>query len=170
SGSYRVQFTSQAGESYDEPIRYNIEVDPDCQVTYEYRPYFKWKKQTYRVVNLPDVESYAGTKVTLDYYATPPPKDRPLEMEFGSETKTIVKGERIASTPGHLRFEFVLNQDGRYRLGYTSEAGETIRDPHSYGIKVLPDRIPQVTLTKPGKDIELPANGVLQVVGMATDD
>src|SRR5262249_51766621 len=56
------------------------------------------------------------------------------------------------------------------RLTYTSEAGETIREPHSYGIKVLPDRIPQVTLTRPGKDIELPANGVLQVGGMATDD
>jgi hypothetical protein len=169
SGSYRVQFASKTGESYTGPIPYTIDVVPVSEVTYTYRPYLGWKPQTFQVAHLPSPTALRGTEVAIQYFASRPVKSGRLEMQFGAEKK-IVEGKADAGRPEVLRFAFVLDQDGKYGLAYTSQAGETIRDPRSYPIHVLADNPPHVELTKPGKDIELPANDILKLEGSATDD
>jgi hypothetical protein len=170
NGSYRVQYTSRAGEVYDEPIRYGIDVDPDTEVTFRYRPYFGWDNQTFRVPLLPDLTALRGTEVTLDYHANRPVKEGRLEMKFAGGQKKTLRAETERGKPEQLRFRFVMEHDGQYQLAYTTAAGESVRDPNIYPIKVLPDYPPRVELTRPGKDIELPANGVLELEGRASDD
>src|SRR5207244_3348070 len=48
--------------------------------------------------------------------------------------------------------------------------GERNVEPMPYTIKAQPDAPPKVTLTRPGRDITLPANGTLNLEGQANDD
>src|SRR5262249_59486353 len=59
---------------------------------------------------------------------------------------------------------------GSYRICFKSVEGERNTDPMAYSIRVLQDRAPQVELTKPGEDVQLPANGILRLEGSASDD
>src|SRR5262249_9647002 len=53
---------------------------------------------------------------------------------------------------------------------FVSREGETYRDSSAHDVVVRDDRAPTVKITKPGKNIELPANGLLKLEGKATDD
>src|SRR5262249_34940686 len=84
--------------------------------------------------------------------------------------KRRLPAEPVPDDPQALRFSCLLEEDGKYRLWFTSTDGETNTDPMPYKIDVLFDRAPEVKLTKPGKNISLPANGTLQLEGAASDD
>ncbi len=82
---------------------------------------------------------------------------------------------RFAASPlpmirSTLLVRFVLDEDSKYRLHFTSTEGETYSDPASYTVQAIPDKPPVVASTKPGQDIRLPADGLLQLEGKAGDD
>src|SRR5262249_49377743 len=81
-----------------------------------------------------------------------------------------IGAELLPEQPDALRFRFVLEKDGAYRIRFSSTEEEENSNPMPYRIRVLTDQRPQVELTNPGKNITLPANGVLRLEGLATDD
>src|SRR5262249_25557798 len=81
-----------------------------------------------------------------------------------------VAGERVAGNDSALRFKFTIEQDGQYRIAFTSMEGEASHAELPYTITALRDRPPAVELKKPGKNVTLPANGLLQLEGAASDD
>jgi collagen type III alpha len=137
-------------------------------VAYHYRPYVGWRDDISRDPNL---KALRGTAVTLTAHTNRTVKiaDSRIDLE-GNGGKRPLRAEAVPDDPQGLRFSFVLDEDGKYRLWFTSTDGEQNTDPMPYTIQVFRDRAPEVDLTKPGKDISLPANGTLQLEGAASDD
>jgi hypothetical protein len=142
------------------------------EATYHYRPYLGWRDDT---THDPNLRALRGTEVTLVARTnrTVRLKDSRLELELsrGKETvKKAVAAEAVAGDPQALAFRLVLEESGKYRVWFTSTDGESNTDPMAYTIQVVQDHAPQVELTKPGRDVTLPANGLLALEGVATDD
>src|SRR5262249_18263409 len=151
NGEYRIRFTSlaEAGlpeEKYPEQTLYKIEVDPETEATFEYRPYLGWSKQTFRVPYLPELRAVRGTKVNLAYFRNRPLKGARLDMRFGEGARAVKKtldGVVDPKKPDVVLFPwFVLDpvgghSHGRYRIAYTTREGESTTDPQTYPIEVL---------------------------------
>jgi hypothetical protein len=137
-------------------------------VAYHYRPYVGWRDDVSRDPNL---KALRGTAVTLTAHTNRVVKvaDSHIDLE-GNSGKHSLRAEVVPDDPQALRFQLLLEEDGKYRLWFTSTDGEQNSDPMPYSIQVLRDRAPEVDLTKPGKDISLPANGTLELEGSASDD
>jgi hypothetical protein len=132
-------------------------------VTYHYHPYLGWPDRTTHEQNLQDLR---GTEVTLLARTNRTVKDGQL----GIEGQEPIRAELVPDDPLAMRFHLRLESDGNYRIWFRSVEGERNNDPMPYTIRVLQDHPPQVELTKPGEDIQLPANGVLRLQGTASDD
>jgi hypothetical protein len=132
-------------------------------VTYHYRPYLGWPDRTTHEQNLQDLR---GTEVTLLARTNRTVKDGHL----GIDNQQPFAGELVPDDPQALRFHLRLESEGNYRIWFRSVEGERNNDPMPYTIRVLQDHPPQIELTKPGEDIQLPANGLLRLEGKASDD
>jgi collagen type III alpha len=160
--------------------------------TYHYRPYLGWRDDT---THDPNLRALRGTEVRLVAHTnrTVRVKDSRLEWEVaaptpgpgaaGSEKRPAVEAAKLPEAgkkaiaaaavpddPQALAFRFVLEESGKYRVWFTSTEGESNTEPMAYSVQVLPDHAPQVELTKPGQDVRLPVNGLLQLEGVANDD
>jgi hypothetical protein len=132
-------------------------------VTYHYRKYLGWKDTT---SHDPNLEALRGTEVVLVARTNRRVRDGQLTIMNNKP----VAAELIAADPQALRFQFVLDKDGKYTILFSSVEGERNLDPMPYSIKVQQDQPPQVEITQPGQNIELPANGILRLQGSASDD
>lgn len=135
-------------------------------VTYHYRPYLGWRDHT---SDEPNIEAVRGTEVVLVAHTNRAVKHGECLIE-GKGFQQPITGEPIPGDANALQFKFVLEQDGQYRIAFTSTDDETSPPQLPYQIKVLADRAPDVVLKKPGQDVTLPANGLLQLEGSASDD
>lgn len=159
-----------AGDAETPEYRVTVRSTPfvtGFEVRYHYRPYTGWGDFLTRD---PHLKGLQGTEVTLTAHTNRTVKEGRLDMEQGGVNKSVpaaaVSGDREA-----MQFKFVLDQDGQYRITFTSEEGESNSDALAYSIQVVRDNAPQVVIVKPvEKQTPLPANGLLQVEGSASDD
>jgi hypothetical protein len=133
------------------------------EVTYHYRKYLGWRPETTRDPNL---QGPRGTEVVLVARTNRPVKQG--ELTIGNEPP--IPAETVPEDRQALRFRLVLEKEGAYRVWFTSVEGERNTDPRPYTIRVFADQVPKVELTEPGRDIQLPVNGLLRLAGSATDD
>lgn len=142
-------------------------------VSYKYRPYLKVPAATVSFPNetaaRPKLKAHRGTEVTLVTHANRLLGDARIEFETGGAKKELA-GELLADDPRAARFRFVLERPGHFRVLFTSRQGEANGDRSPHPMEVIEDTTPLVTLTKPGPEVKLPANGTLQVEGVASDD
>jgi hypothetical protein len=136
------------------------------EVTYHYRPYLGWRDE---ISTEPNLKALRGTEVALLALANRPVKEGKCFID-GKGPQQVVLGERVAGNDAALRFRFVIEQDGEYRVAFTAADGDPTPPMLPYTISALRDYPPTVELKKPGKNITLPANSVLQLEGSATDD
>jgi hypothetical protein len=196
SGKYRVRFTTQAGVNHEDVSWRRIDVDPVMEITFKYPKYLGENDATFWKPYLEKLEAVRGTRVAITYHADRPIHETnggQLELKFSNETTTLTgkafagdppafspkafndmvakAAKALTSGPEVIYFpEFVLDKEGSFRLRYTDRSSAVVKDPRTYPIKVITDDPPRVVLTKPGENIELPANGVLKLEGKATDD
>jgi hypothetical protein len=140
--------------------------------TYHYRPYLGWKDDT---THDPNLRALRGTEVRLVAHTnrTVSIKNSRLELKVGDAkdpVRKMVAAEAVPDDAQALAFRLVLEESGTYRVWFASTEGEGNTDPMAYSIQALPDHAPQVELTKPGQDVTLPVNGLLQLEGVANDD
>jgi hypothetical protein len=138
----------------------------DFQATYHYRPY---------VAHIDEIrydrklKALRGTEVTLKVRT-----NRVLaegRMEFmGKEKVSDLRAKPLPEDAQTFHLRFVLDEPGNYRLSFQSAEGESYTDLTHHAVEVIDDLPPKVELTHPGEDIELPANGLLQLEGKASDD
>jgi hypothetical protein len=129
---------------------------------YHYRPYVARADE---VRTERKIEALRGTEVTVLVRTNRAIKEARLDFEAKS-----LAGERLAEDGRAFRVRLVLDEPGQYRVVFTSQDGETYADPKLYPVVVIADQPPKVELTKPGQDVRLPANAVLQLEGQASDD
>ncbi|MHB1426449.1 MAG: hypothetical protein ACYC3I_25080 [Gemmataceae bacterium] len=138
----------------------------DFLATYHFRPYVARADEVSREREL---KALRGTEILLRVRTNRNLRDGRLEFE-GKHGPRIVRGEVDAKESHTMRVRFVMDEDGKYRLLFTSTDGEAHSDPIASPVTAIPDRPPAVELTKPGKDIQLPADALLHLEGKASDD
>jgi hypothetical protein len=141
------------------------------EVEHQYRPYLVLpdKKVVYEKNMRPSFLEMRGTKTTLVVRANRDLKQCVLELKSGATKKDLL-GEAVPGDPTAWQFSWVLDQSGEFRILFKSKDGEENVDRQPCKIEVIPDRPPEVEITKPAADVTLPANGTLMVEGAATDD
>jgi hypothetical protein len=172
-GQYVMRFTTTDGRSNLSPQSYTIALlDPTpmflrYDVTYDYPRYLRAQKATIDVRE-PHLEAARGTRVTLVAHANRPIKE--ARVQFPGVDQPIV-GQLDPANPTRATFNLPpLMADGDYRVVFTPNTREPESKGEVYQIRVLPDDKPRVELTKPEQDSEVPANGILPIEGLATDD
>jgi hypothetical protein len=135
-------------------------------VTYHYRPYTGWPDRTVQVANL---HALRGTEAELVLRTNRAVKEGRLEVET-RDGKRDVPAELIADDPQAMRARLVMDQEGHYRVRFTTTDGDSNPAAIPYSIQVDLDLPPKVELTKPAADVTLPANGTLRLEGKVEDD
>lgn len=143
------------------------------EVTYQYRPYVKAQDFTLTYPNeqevAPHLRGHRGTTATITCFTNRELKEGQLIVTSGEKFHEV-RGQVLPENPKAFRATFVLEQVGQFRVLFQSKDLEANLDRQAYQIDVLADGTPIVELTKPGKDVELPANGSLTLEGIARDD
>jgi len=174
--AFRVQkgfwYKVTGGNAETPEYRVNVRITPKVtaiDVTYQYRPYVC--RPDFVIPNHDgNLKELRGTRVTLLVHTNRPVKEGRLDLELG-ETRESVPAELVANDPQALKYSLLLDQNGKYRIHFTTAERESHLDPATRTIQVDPDKPPEATLTKPSEEnVSLPANGVLQVEGTSSDD
>src|SRR5262249_54901503 len=91
------------------------------EVTYHYRPYTGWPDATTPNANL---KALRGTEPELVVHTNRPVKDGRLDVET-KDSKRPVPAERVADDPQALRARLVIDQNGQYRISFTTTDGDS---------------------------------------------
>jgi hypothetical protein len=163
---YRITGGDAATEEYRVSVRAAPAIT-DFLATYHFRPYVARADEARRQRELKELR---GTEVRMRIHTNRALREGWLEFK---DKKGGVKNERGVLDPAEpttLLLTFLLEEDGKYRLHFTSTDGEGYTDAVFYPVTAILDNPPSVEVTKPGKDIRLPADGLLQLEGKVSDD
>lgn len=159
------------GDAKTDERRVRVRPNPlvtECRVTYTYRDYLAQKPETSRDRA---IKAVRGTQVAVQAKTNLPVKSARVEFEYADGTRGTQDGQLVADVPESFAVNFVLDKSGRYRLLFSANDNEGYVDASWHPLVAVLDLPPQpVELTVPGRDIELPANGLLQLEGRAGDD
>ena len=143
------------------------------EVSYKHRPYLKHLDFSVNFPNpvavFPRIRAVTGTEVEIIAFTNRNVQSGWLKVTTDKLTKDFA-GEPVNDDPKAIRFKFPIERTGSFVVSFTSKENETNSDQTPFPIDIIPDGPPTVVLTKPGKDIELPANDLLQLEGHADDD
>jgi hypothetical protein len=161
---YKVAGGDAVTPEYKVSVR-TLPVFKSFEVKYDYPAYVNRLPMT---TTDQHVIAYRGTKITLIGTTNRTVKDG--RITFEPPGRPPIHATRIPDRPDSLRFEFLVEGEGNYRLGFNSVEGESHTSP-PFGIRIDPDFAPTVDIVKPDEDETLiPANGQLAVDGSAGDD
>jgi hypothetical protein len=159
------------GDAATEEHRIRVRAAPavtDFLAAYHYRPYVARADE---VRHERELKALRGTEVSLRIRTNRTIRAGRLEFEGKDKSGTkTVQGQPAGDDPRTLLVRFVLDEDSKYRFHFNSTDGEAYSDLNAYSVTAIPDEKPSVELTKPGQDIRLPVNGLLQLEGKAGDD
>jgi hypothetical protein len=166
--SYKISAGDAETPEYQVRVRARAHVKK-FEVTYRHRPYRNLPIRTIAFPNQqatrPIVQGPRGSEVELVVRASRPVKKANVEIVTKTGKKDLptrkLSDDSFAST-------WPLDQPGQFRVTFTSVDGEENSDRDWYPIDVREDDAPRVVLTKPGKDVQLPVNGTLELEGEAT--
>ena len=142
------------------------------EATYHFRPYLGWLDELHFGRSTFKMEAWRGTEILMEVRTNRPVKDAAVVLEFpdGSREERLV-ARTLADNPNAFQVKFPVDRSARYHLEYTTPEGERFYDLNPQEIVAKIDQPPQTAdLTVPGRNTQLPCNGVLQVEGSATDD
>src|SRR5262249_36568447 len=144
------------------------------QAKYRHRPYVN---RADRTNDRRKLEGLQGTEVTLTVWTNREVGQAEATFDVSGQSEPgaprqerTVQGVRLHDDPHAVRFRFTLWESCKYRISFTSADGERFVDSVPYDVIVTPDRLPQVAITHPAKDVTLPPDGHLEIKGKATDD
>jgi hypothetical protein len=158
----------------DREYRVDVRAAPQVlrfEASFKYRPYLRHpdRNVVYDINVRPTIKELRGTELTLTVRTNRVLQQCLLELKTAAGRKEL-QGEPVAGDPEAWRFRWVLDQNGTFRVLFKSREGEDNIDRQSSTVEVIPDLAPEVVLTRPAKDVALPANGTLAVKGFASDD
>ncbi len=172
--TYRIHFVTKEGQKNDPPsYRMNL-LDPvpswqNFNLTYRYPAYLRWKVQEVVKQKNPEIEAMRGTNITIQAHANRPIREAHARFPGLSDT---LNATPVMGNPSVVEFHLPpLEQDGNLEVWFYPSTNEKMASPKFIPIHVRVDHSPEVVITKPTQaEIQLPANGTLEVDGYATDD
>jgi collagen type III alpha len=164
------------GDFVTPEYRVNVRSGPlltKFDVKYQHRPYLrKFFKKEFETSEDPNLRGWRGTEVTLTAHTNRVVKEGRLFIDGGKDQAPVaVASEAVPESPYDMRFRFVLEKEGLYRIRFVSQEGEHSGDSVSYKITLTPDNPPAVEITEPAEDLVLvPMNSALPLHGKIKDD
>jgi hypothetical protein len=165
------------GDGTTEEYRIEVRSRPLTELvraSYRNRPYLRSLDRSEE--NPAVLEGARGAQVTIEAKANREVATAELIVEMPGQKQKIA-GQIDPGRPEIMTFQVVLDQDGvqheqrgAWWINFTTKENESTSNPRKYEIIVIRDEVPAVELTVPGRDIELPANGILRLRGQAMDD
>jgi flagellar biosynthesis GTPase FlhF len=154
------------------------------RVTYHHRPYVN---RAARLESSRKLEALEGTEAEITIWATRDVASGRLlfAQEFDEKGDVSVhadapqpgevRGEPVPDEPRALRFRAPLWKTCKYRIEFATpeavtDAEERYADARPEDVIVIPDDPPKVKITAPAKNVSLPADGHLEIEGVASDD
>jgi hypothetical protein len=175
-GTSGFWYKLRAGDAETPVYQVSVRAQPFVQrydITYHHRPYLNLPPTTVTFPNqhaaLPSIQGRRGTEVTFVAHTNRALRQASVLVATG-KTRRELPAQVLKGDPRAFRCRWVLEQSGEFFVAFTSVEGETYSSRVPFPIDVTPDRTPVVTLTRPAQHVELPANGTLDVEGVAEDD
>jgi hypothetical protein len=163
---YKIAAGDAETDEYQVRVRAGAFVEK-IDVEYRYREYLGWKNQT---ISDPNITAVRGTEVVVTAHTNRPVRTAQCIITGKANYNPTLAGEPVSANANAVQFKFTVEQSGLYRISFVAVDGESNSEHSPYTITAMPDREPNVKLTKPGQDVTLPANGLLQLEGAADDD
>ncbi|MBI3824308.1 MAG: hypothetical protein HY289_16700 [Planctomycetes bacterium] len=140
------------------------------EVTYHHPAYRQLPKSPASVFPNPNatrpiIQGPPGSEVELVIHASRPVQKAIIEFATAAGKKETLLDKRSDDV---WTCKWKLESSGKFRVLLTATDGEENADRDWHPIDVRPDDAPVVVLTLPGKDIELPENGTLELEGRAS--
>lgn len=110
-----------------------------------------------------NVDAIEGTTVVLEGAATRPLSSAVLRMQGKRVPAVELRGERFS-------FGFTLGETADYAIELTDQDGNADPEPSKFRAVARKDAAPQVTITIPGKNVEVPAPAPLRLACKVVDD
>lgn len=140
------------------------------EITYKYRPYLNLPPETVVFeAALPFVKRHRGTEVTLVVRTNRLVQQGGVKLVTGKAKKDL-RTEVLKDDAQAFQCQWTLEQSGDFFVSFTSSEGEAYLGRTPCPVDVLVDATPTVELTRPKQNVEMPANGTLEVEGVADDD
>lgn len=113
------------------------------------------------------LRAVVGSKVTLEAAANKPLKKAELAWDSGTPLEA-----KLGDDPARFQASFVVERDDHYRLLLLDreEMSNATRSPKRYPVQAAPDNKPEVTIERPGGDLDVTAVATVPVRVLAKDD
>ncbi len=135
----------------------------DFTLHYSFPPYSGIEPQTVAHTD-GDMAALKGTSVTLETMVLEPLESAALVTSTGARYAMEVEKDK------QLQVELVLSEPGTYYIEGMGKDGERYAEPDSHRIVVDEDLPPEVTMLEPVADVEVAAEGALEISYEAGDD
>lgn len=110
-----------------------------------------------------DIRALTGTTVDLTVFASKPLAQAAVVLDDSVTMRASVSGRQARAT---MR----ITRDAYYHIELTDAQGVANREPIRYTVEVIQDASPQVQISAPGQDMDLPESMQLLVAIEASDD
>jgi hypothetical protein len=175
-GSTGLWYKISAGSAETPVYQVTVRAQPFVQryeLTFKYRPYLGLRPETVEFPNeqaaLPVIKRHRGTEVSLVVHTNRALRQAGARLASAKGDKQLLP-QVLRENPQAFRVEWTLEQSGDLFLSFVSIEGETYTSRIPIPVDVLTDRTPTVEITRPAQNVELPANGTLEVEARADDD
>ncbi len=174
----RTGFTYKLGAGDAETPEHRVSVRgrahvKSFEIAYEQRPYLQNTRSKSVFPNQaaarPIVNGMRGAKVEMTLRASQPVGEARIEI-VTAKGKIDLPTRKLSNDASAFVCQWTLEQSGHFRVIFTTTDGEANVDRELYPIDVRTDESPTVVLTQPAKDVSLPENGFLELLGRASDD
>jgi len=161
-GSFSYQIRAGDGSS---PVHQVAVIDPPSvsrlRLKYQYPAYSRLPVRIEEESG--DIHSLAGTRVDFEIIASKRLKTAALVRD-----DTLRRPARVRANRAYVDLEVTCS--GHYHVELEDVKGVANRDPIRYAIEVLADAPPRVTVTDPGRDMDLPESMQILLAAEAVDD
>ena len=126
-------------------------------------PFYTKLPQKFLELNVGDIMAYPGSKIKISGQASKNLKT--AEVIFSDEEKIECKIRE-----NKFSYTFTINSDKSYYIAICDYEDLSNQNPIKYSITVLADQFPFVEIIEPGQDLEIAADGAVNLVIEGNDD
>lgn len=146
--SYRVEFDGRKTEDYRITV-YELPALVRSDLSLQFPSYTGLESKT--VEDAFEATVVEGTQVTITCHVNQPL--RSAQLFAGDNPRFTLSGDSENSTT--YRTQFVPDKRMRLKLHLVDQSGRKNRDPEEFRIDVIPNRVPDLKLAFPGKDMKV---------------
>ncbi|MDD5528500.1 MAG: hypothetical protein PHX21_00555 [bacterium] len=139
----------------------------EFNLTYIYPVYTKLSPF---VSNLPEISALQGTKINFVAVANDSIDSGRVEFSSLVLPSGRQQTKHVEVKKDTIKTEFVVSIPDSYKIYLKAKNGLTTISPETYAINIWKDKFPEIEITYPGRDMEMPSDMQLPILVHISDD